>query len=193
MSEPILYRFRRCPYAIRARLALFLAVSPSQTVPALVLGNELIDESLDIMKWALQQNDLGHWLDMPSDGHALIAEADDPFKAALDRTKYASRYPGEDKLDHRARAAKFLYQLDQRLQQGYLFGEHPSLADMAILPFVRQFAFIDKDWFDAQDWPALKRWLEAFLASGLFVAVMGKYPKWHADDAATIFPASANI
>jgi glutathione S-transferase len=130
---------------------------------------------------------------MPSDGHALIAEADGPFKAALDRTKYASRYPGEDKLDHRACAAKFLYQLDQRLQQGYLFGPNPTLADMAILPFVRQFAFIDKDWFDAQDWPDLKRWLEAFLASGLFLAVMGKYPKWQAGDAATIFPASANI
>jgi len=213
MSKPILYSFRRCPYAIRARLALqitgfktelreillrdkapeFLAVSPPQTVPALVLGNEVIDESLDIMKWALQQNDPGHWLDMPRAGHALIAEADGPFKAALDRTKYASRYPGEDKLDHRARAAKFLYQLDQRLQPGYLFGPNPSLADMAILPFVRQFAFIDKDWFDAQDWPDLKRWLKAFLASGLFLAVMGKYPKWQAGEAATIFPASANI
>ncbi|MBT4567092.1 MAG: glutathione S-transferase, partial [Marinovum sp.] len=74
-----------------------------------------------------------------------------------------------------------------------LFGQKPSLADMAILPFVRQFAFIDKDWFDAQDWPNLKRWLEAFLASGLFLAVMGKYPKWQAGEAATIFPASANI
>ena len=108
MSKPILYSFRRCPYAIRGRLALqitglktelreivlrnkapeLLAASPSQTVPALVLGNEVIDESLDIMKWALQQNDPGHWLDMPSDGHALIAEADGPFKAALRRVIY---------------------------------------------------------------------------------------------------------
>lgn len=131
MSKPILYSFRRCPYAIRARLALqitglktelreillrnkapeFLAASPSQRVPALVLSDQVIDESLDIMKWALQQNDPCHWLDMPSAGHALIAEADGPFKAVLDRTKYASIYPGEDKLDHRARAAKFLYQL----------------------------------------------------------------------------------
>ena len=153
---------------LRDKAPEFLAVSPSQTVPALVLSSQVIDESLDIMKWALQQNDPGHWLDMPGDGHALIAEADGPFKAALDRTKYASRYPGEDKLDHRARASQFLYQLDQRLHQGYLFGSNPSLADMAILPFVRQFAFIDKDWFDAQDWPDLKRWLKAFWPLGYF-------------------------
>ena len=80
-------------------------------MPALVLSDQVIDESLDIMKWDLQQNDPCHWLDMPSAAHALIAEADGPFKAVLDRTKYASIYPGEDKLDHRARAAKFLYQL----------------------------------------------------------------------------------
>ena len=208
MSKPILYSFRRCPYAIRARLALqitgfktelreillrdkapeFLAVSPSQTVPALVLGSQVIDESLDIMKWALQQNDPGGWLDMPSDGHALIAEADGPFKTALDRTKYASRYPDEDKLDHRARASKFLYQLDQRLQQGYLFGQKPSLADMAILPFVRQFAFIDKDWFDAQDLKPLQSWLNKHLASDLFTGVMNKWPQWKPGDAETHLP-----
>ena len=159
MLTSILYSFRRCPYAVRARLAIassgmrvelreillrdkapeFLAVSPSGTVPCLQLNGRVIDESLDIMKWALSQNDPDDWLkvtDPTSD--ALIAEADGPFKAALDRTKYASRYPDAEASEHRATATQFLNKLDTQLSgQTYLFRDTPTLADMAILPFVR--------------------------------------------------------
>lgn len=202
----LLYSFRRCPYAMRARMALlasgqqvalrevvlrdkpaaFLAASPSGTVPCLVTGAEVLDASLDIMIWALNRNDPQGWLDMPKAGHALISRADGPFKHALDRTKYAARYPEEDATEHRAYASAFLADLDAQLGE-WLF-DRPTLADYAILPFVRQFAFIDKAWFDAQPWPNLHRWLEAFLASAEFTQIMGKYPQWKPDDPAIYFP-----
>ena len=211
MNSPILYSFRRCPYAIRARLALassqvevelreillrdkaaaFLKASPSQTVPTLVLSDTVIDESYDIMHWALTQYDPEHWLDEPDTGRELVTYADGPFKQALDRTKYASRYPDQSMSDNRDKASAFLYRLDEQLaQNGYLFGSKTRLSDMAILPFVRQFAFIDKAWFDAQPWPHLKTWLEGFLASELFLSVMEKYPKWQEGDGKTVFPAA---
>lgn len=203
---PILYSFRRCPYAMRARLALlasgqrvelrevvlrdkpaaFLATSPSGTVPCLVRSSGTIDESLDIMQWALAAHDPEGWLDMPQDGHDLIQQADGPFKHALDRTKYATRYPSEDPAVHRQEAGRFLAQLDARITT-WIF-DRPTLADSAILPFVRQFAFIDKPWFDAQPWPDLQRWLAAFLASDLFAQSMQKYPQWHEGDPPTVFP-----
>ncbi|MDG1069076.1 MAG: glutathione S-transferase [Sulfitobacter sp.] len=209
LTQPLLYSFRRCPYAMRARLALlasrqqvelrevvlrdkpdeFLAVSPSGTVPCLMAGDTVLDESLDIMIWALSQNDPQGWLDMSKAGHALIARADGPFKHALDRTKYAARYPEEDAAEHRAYASAFLADLDAQL--GDWLYERPTLADYAILPFVRQFAFIDKTWFDAQPWPSLQRWLETFLASPEFNAIMDKYPQWRAGDPAIRFPTGS--
>lgn len=206
MSPPVLYSFRRCPYAIRARLALavagchvelrevllrdkapeFLAVSPSATVPCLVTAEGVLDESLDIMLWALRQSDPHGWLAMPGQGHDLIAEADGPFKCALDRTKYHTRY-GTDPEAERALAMAFLDTLDAQIGGSIgLFGA-PSLADFALLPFVRQFAMIDKARFDAEARPSLRRWLEAFLASDLFALVMQKYPVWRAGDPVTLF------
>ena len=193
---PILYSFRRCPYAMRARLALvssdqqvelrevvlrdkpaaFLEASPSATVPCLVAEDGAIDESLDIMTWALRQSDPEGWLDMPDTGWNWIERADGPFKNALDHTKYASRYPEMDATEQRDLAGAFLAELDQQIEQ-WIFAK-PSLADYAILPFVRQFAFIDKDWFDAQSWPKLQTWLERFLISDRFVSIMSKYPQW---------------
>lgn len=205
----ILYSFRRCPYAMRARLAIaragikvelreillrdkapaFLATSPSGTVPCLSAEGDVIDESFDVMFWALRQSDPEGWLDMPEEGHALIAEADGPFKAALDRTKYTSRYKDCDGEAERAKAHTFLHKLNDQIgDKAFLFKDTPSLADMAILPFVRQFAFIDKPRFDAQDWPNLSRWLEAFLASDLFLHIMPKYSVWKEGDAPTYFP-----
>lgn len=204
---PILYSFRRCPYAMRARLAIaaagiqmelrevvlrdkplaFLAASPSGTVPCLFTDGGVIDESLDIMKWALARNDPNHWLDMPNQGWDLIARADGPFKDALDRTKYASRHLDSDPLEQREIAAAFLTTLDQQITTNVF--DHPTIADFAILPFVRQFAFIDKAWFDAQDWPDLHGWLERFLASDAFGKIMQKYPQWVEGDAVTAFPA----
>ncbi len=207
MSEtPILYSFRRCPYAMRARLGLasaqirvelrevvlrdkpaaFLTASPTGTVPCLQAEGAVIDESFDIMRWALAQSDPEGWLTMPATGLDWIEEADGPFKRALDRTKYATRYPGEDPEAHRVVAHEFLARLDAQIDT-WIF-DRPTLADFAILPFVRQFAFIDKARFDAQDWPALQGWLERFLASDRFTAVMDKYPQWHDGDAPTAFP-----
>ncbi len=203
---PVMYSFRRCPYAMRARLALissgvevalrevvlrdkpaaFLAASPSGTVPCLVDGADVIDESLDIMIWALKQNDPENWLQMPDAGWDLIERCDGPFKEALDRTKYATRYPEADTKVERSRAMEFLNMLDQKID-GSLFGR-PTIADAAILPFVRQFAFIDKDWFDAQDWPQLHAWLRRFLESAAFLAIMPKLPQWKPDDTEVRFP-----
>lgn len=203
---PLLYSFRRCPYAMRARLAIassglrvelrevvlrdkpqaFLDTSPSATVPCLVTGEAVIDESLDIMIWALQQADLEAWLAMPDAGWDWIKRSDGPFKSALDRTKYATRYPDCDAKEERAKASEFLSDLNAQI--GDWIFDAPSLADYAILPFIRQFAFIDKAWFDAQPWPALQAWLERFLESDRFAAIMPKYKQWQPEDAPLIFP-----
>jgi glutathione S-transferase len=171
---------------LRDKPEAFLDASPSGTVPCLVTQNEVIDESLDIMVWALRQNDPEGWLSMPEEGWELIARCDGPFKESLDRTKYATRYPEADTETERARASSFLKELDERLQ-GHLFGQ-PTVADFAILPFVRQFAFIDKDWFDEQHWPNLQRWLDDFLQSERFEAIMPKYPVWRPGKTGIQFP-----
>lgn len=205
---PVLYSFRRCPYAMRARLALqvsglpyelrevvlkskpaeLLAASPKGTVPVLVLANgQVIDESLDIMRWALGRNDPGGWLNVgsPDDMLALIAGNDGRFKHALDRYKYPNRYPLESgnnpkdfALAQRLEAASWLAGFESRLNQGWLDGPKPCLADMATLPFVRQFAHTDAAWFAAQPWPQLQAWLARFEASALFESVMAKHLPW---------------
>lgn len=208
MSRPILYSFRRCPYAMRARLGLasagvrvelreillrdkapeFLATSPSATVPCLETGGTVIDESLDIMLWALAQSDPEQLRDMPRLGHDLIATTDGPFKTALDRYKYHNRY-GSDRDLERTKASGHLSALDAQLDgKPWLFGDAPRLADFAILPFIRQFAMTDKNWFDAQPWPGLQRWLAAFLASPRLHGVMQKFPRWQAGDPPTLLP-----
>ena len=210
-EHPILWTFRRCPYAMRARLAVqsagnsvelreillrdkpdaFLETSPSATVPALDLGQTVIDESLDIMVWALKENDPEHLLDMPEEGWDLIATNDGPFKQALDRTKYATRYPDHDPTAERSKAAMYLMELDARLgQTGWLFKPRPTLADYAVLPFVRQFAHIDRAWFDAQGWPNLIAWLDHFLESDAFQQIMLKYKPWSDGDPPIWFGAA---
>lgn len=211
MSQPpIFWTFRRCPYAMRARLALksarvrvelreillmdkpqaFLATSASATVPALRLSDRVLDESRDIMVWALEQSDPQRLLDMPQEGWNLIEENDGPFKTALDHTKYASRYPDLDAKAERSKAAAFLAGIDERLKgQSGLFGNRPTIADYAILPFVRQFANIDRDWFDAQAWPDLINWLSAFTESTALEQIMTKYVPWSEGDAPIWFGA----
>lgn len=196
---PILYSFRRCPYAMRARLALasaaitfehrevllrdkpaaMLSASVKGTVPVLVTSQKVIDESFDIMLWALAQNDPETWLNVPVEAHELIAHADGPFKSALDKYKYASRFPENDATENRTTASEFLFQLNEMLNNStYLYGPAPSLADMAIAPFVRQFAHVDLDWFNLQPWPDLSRWLTDFKTSERFLAIMTKHPVW---------------
>lgn len=170
---------------LRDKPAAFLQTSKSATVPCLSNADMVIDESLDIMVWCLRRNDPQRWLEMPYQGFEWITRCDGPFKTALDRTKYATRYPKENTAQHRENAAAFLHDLDHQID-GWIFGR-PTLADFAILPFVRQFAFIDKVWFDQQDWPDVSAWLDRFLALDEFGAIMQEYPQWHAGDAPTLF------
>ena len=169
---------------LRDKPAAMLEASPKGTVPVLVnVDGSVIDESLDIMRWALGQHDPAHWL-APQTGTlddmlALIGECDVDFKHHLDRYKYSDRYDGANALMHRAAGAEFLARLNARLSgHSQLFGQDPTLADMAIAPFVRQFAHTDMDWFSRQPWPALHEWLDAFCNSAAFARVMGKVSRW---------------
>ncbi|CRM68888.1 glutaredoxin 2 [Pseudomonas sp. 37 R 15] len=196
MSEALLYSFRRCPYAMRARLALrysgvpveiievslkakpaqMLALSPKGTVPVLSLGGRVIEESLEIMQWALAQHDPDDWL-LQGDPAvlALIAENDQVFKHHLNRYKYAERYPEQPMEHYRAEGEVFLQKLEDLLaEREYLLAERMSLADAAVVPFVRQFAHVDREWFAGAPYPRLQVWLQRFLESPLFIAVMAK-------------------
>jgi len=179
--------------SLKSKPAEMLAASPKGTVPVLVLpGGQVIDESLDIMRWALGQNDPAGWLTVGSLDNMLtvIAGNDGSFKHALDRYKYPNRYPLESGSDakafartQRVEAASWLQTLEPRLRQGWLCGHQASLADMATAPFVRQFAHTDAPWFAEQTWPMLQAWLARFEASALFEAVMGKHELWQPVDA----------
>ena len=172
---------------LRDKPDAFLATSPKGTVPVLDTGDGMIDESLDVMRWALAQSDPQNWLKMPDAGFELITKADGPFKAALDRYKYHVRHMDGTREAAQAEGATFLWTLDAMLEgQDWLYGTQ-SLADMAILPFVRQFANTDPAWFDAQDWQNLRRWLDTFTASDAFAAVMHKYPPWQAGEDGVLF------
>ena len=197
----MLYSFRRCPYAMRARLALavsgtcgelrevrlsakpqaMLDASPKGTVPVLVLPDgTVLDESLDIMRWALTRCDPEGWL--ARDDAELIAINDGPFKHDLDRTKYPERY-GADASKHRESGLAFLRELDRRLANAaQLCGPTRGLTDAAIMPFVRQFAAIDRAWFSALPLPHLQGWLAGHLASGLFEAIMLRVATWSPHD-----------
>ena len=175
-----------------------LQASPKATVPVLVLADgQVLDQSLDIMRWALAQHDPALWLE-PSEGTeadmlALIADCDGHFKQALDRCKYPSRYPDADAPAARKQAVEWLQSLDLQLaQHPFLFGGHAALADMAIAPFVRQFAGIDSSWWDAQPWPHLHAWLAQWQASHLFESVMHKLPAWVDGTAGVMFPPPAD-
>ncbi len=174
--------------------AALLACSPKGTVPVLVLPDDtVIDESRDIMEWALSQSDPEGWLPVADAAQAgvsaLLDENDDVFKADLDRYKYAVRHPEHPAEHYRAQGERFLEKLEARLvRHACLTGEHPGLADVGIFPFVRQFAFVDKAWFDAAPYPQLQRWLARLLDSGHFTGVMQRYPQWHEGDDVTVFP-----
>nr|WP_262381756.1 glutathione S-transferase [Pseudomonas sp. WS 5406] len=192
----MLYSFRRCPYAMRARLALrysgvavriievslkakpaeMLKLSPKGTVPVLSVEGRVIEESLQIMQWALAQHDPDDWL-LQGDPAvlALITENDQVFKHHLNRYKYAERYPEHSMEHYRAEGEVFLQKLETLLaDREYLLAEHLSLADAALMPFVRQFAHVDREWFASTRYGRLQAWLQRFLDSPLFMAVMAK-------------------
>lgn len=205
---PVLYSFRRCPYAMRARLALYYAgiklelrevilrdkpahmieISPKATVPVLQLPDgTVIDESLDIMHYALTQNDPEDWLKEKSQN--LIQNNDRDFKNALDRYKYPNRYPDEDCSDARDKCEAFFIELNDRLSfHKYLCADKVTLPDMAIFPFIRQCANVDRNWFDALPYAYLQRWLQDRLESDIFTAIMTKYEPWKEGDTPLVWP-----
>lgn len=206
---PILYSFRRCPYAIRARMTLsysgirwqhrevhlkrkpaaLIEASPKGTVPVLVLADgAVLEESLEIMGWALAQSDPEGWRTtqpaQQAEIEGIIAELDGPFKAHLDGYKYASRESAERWLPHRDACELFLAGLNERLcATAYLFGDRCCAVDVAVFPFVRQFANVQADWFAQTGLEALRRWLQHMLSSSLFVRSMQKLPAWQPGDA----------
>ena len=213
-KAPIFWSFRRCPFAIRARLAIvasgqivrlreillrekpttFLAASPKGTVPVLDLcDGRIIDESRDIMFWALDKNDPEGWLDVwrrqPDRVELFLDRLDGSFKNNLDRYKYASRYDASLARLHRNDGEKFLITLNEMLEQtGALSGRNLGLMDFASLPFVRQFRIADPEWFDAQSWQHLSRWLDSFIHSAGFNQVMQKYLPWYEGAKEISFP-----
>ena len=203
----ILYSFRRCPYAMRARMALhvsgidyehrevllrdkpaeMLAASPKGTVPIFIEDNgDVIDESLDLAVWALLQNDPLSWLEAYD--AELVARIDGPFKHHLDRYKYASRYDetavrGDIDLAHRDKAEIIISDLNQLVKKNsYLSGTTQSLTDIAIFPFLRQFVAVEPEWWNASPYRALRDWLTTHLESDLFKTVMVKHPVWESPD-----------
>ena len=209
---PILYSFRRCPYAIRARMAIayagvavelrevvlsnkpeeMLALSDKGTVPVLQLTDQVLDESLDIIHWALAQSDPDHWIapHLTAGMQQLIERNDGEFKFYLDRYKYWNRFPEQTQSQYRRRAEDFIAQLEKLLcASKFLLRDEICLADITIFPFVRQFAFVDRPWFDASPYPRVRQWLEDFLKSPRFLQSMGKQPRWQPGDPSRLFPA----
>ncbi|MDD2049334.1 glutathione S-transferase [Pseudomonas putida] len=196
----ILYSFRRCPWAMRARLALrysecaveirevslkakpaeLLALSPKGTVPVLSANGQVLEESLDIMRWALARHDPQDWRlradsEAAQAADALIVRNDRDFKVQVNLYKYAERYPQHSREFYRTQAEAWLAELDERLRQRtYLFADHPSLADAALLPLMRQFAGVEPDWFASAPYPHLRAWLQGWLESRLFKAIMAR-------------------
>ena len=212
-SLPVLYSFRRCPYAMRARIAIAKAgvavqlrevvlrskpvqmvdISAKATVPVLQLTNgDVIDESLDVMLWVLSQSDPDAWLQYGfHEALALIEENDGMFKPLLDRYKYFVNYPEHSQQYYREQAAAFFELLELKLvQHGAvgLLGARIGLADVAIFPFIRQFARVDLKWFSQSKFTRLVAWFENFERSELYLNVMNKYPAWNVGDATTVFP-----
>ena len=194
---PILYSFRRCPYAMRARMSIvrtgyicehrevilrdrpkhMMEISPKGTVPVLLLPNgNVIEESLEIMQHVLS------W-DLTTDEFHWVDRNDNEFKFHLDRYKYPNRYENVDSLEQRSMAKVYLDDLDKHLSD-----EISSSLNDALFPFVRQFANHDRDWFDAQNWVNLHGWLADNLSSDEFALCMKKYPQWHEGDDLVIFP-----
>ncbi len=203
MSLPILYSFRRCPYAIRARMALFAsgveleirevalkarpeelrAISPKATVPVVLLPDgKVIDESSDIVGWALGLNDPEEWLPKPeeeAETRRLISLCDGEFKDHLNRYKYDTRYEGVDRDAERGMAESFVAEIEARKQgSGFILRDRPSLVDISVFSLLRQFARADLEWFQSTPYPLVKAWLADWEQATLFRAVMKKLKPW---------------
>jgi len=223
MTSPIFYSLQHCPYAMRARMGLILAkqtvrlraivlkdkpkemlqVSPKGTVPILVLKSRprddnnyrVIEESLEIMLWALKQNDPSNLLysdqpEMLTEMLSWIKLFDSEFKTSLEKYKSAKRYHETNKVEHRQHCEKYIGQLEQKLNQHqFVMGGQLSLVDYAILPFIRQFSRVERPWYRSSPYPKLKHWLTAHLESPLFSQVMVKHPLWLENNEEVLFGA----
>jgi len=220
MSLPRLYSFRRCPYAMRARLGILfagqkvelrevvlrnkpaqmLAISPKGTVPVLELAEDesparpVIEESREILVWALQQEDPQGLLNVDLAGaHTLIDRNDNEFKHWLDRYKYADRYPESSQLEYRQQGEVFLQILEHSLTRNrYLLGDDISIADIGIMPFVRQFAHVDREVFYSLPYPHLQQWLKDWLEHPAFLQAMSRFQPWQEGDEVVEFPAGSH-
>ena len=214
MKYPILYSFKRCPYAIRARMALKLAditceirevslsnkpnhmlkISPKGTVPVLILKDKIIDESIDVINWVISKTDIfkenldQNKLELSDE---MICIFDDKFKYHLDRYKYSNRYKDADLEFHRSECKKLLVSLEHLISNNvWFFGDKLNKLDISILPFIRQFKIADIDWFDSQkDIPKVKEVLDNFLESKLFIEIMHNYKVWEEEADSVYFPA----
>ena len=208
---PILYSFRRCPYAMRARMAIhisdqrcelrevllrdkppsMLEYSAKGTVPVLILQDgKVIDESLDVIDWALNLNDPDDWQRSKDKEKTkeLIKINDGEFKYHLDRYKYSKRYDNEDPEFHRKKCLKFIESINNELNNSeYIFDDNISYADIVLLPFIRQFRIADIEWFDSLPYDNLKKWLSSFLGSSLLNSIMKKYDLWKEGDKSIVF------
>lgn len=208
-----LYSFRRCPYAMRARLGLLfaglqvelreiilknkpaqmLAISPKGTVPVLqLIDGAVLEESREIMIWALEQHDPQELLDakVMQQAKALIEQNDNEFKHWLDRYKYADRHLEMTQTEYRQRGEAFLQVLEQLLAKNpFLLGEKASIADIGIMPFIRQFAHVDRNVFYSLPYPNLQRWLDHWLQHPFFVQAMTKFQPWQEGNEMVVFPA----
>ena len=212
-SLSCLYSFRRCPYAMRARLGLLfaelpvelreitlknkpakmLAISPKGTVPVLQLADGVvIEESREIMEWALEQQDPQELMNPKTlhQGNTLIEQNDQEFKHWLDRYKYADRHLEMTQTEYRQKGEAFLQILEALLTKNtYLLGDSVTIADIGIMPFVRQFAHVDRDIFYSLPYPKLQIWLKNWLAHPLFIQAMTKFQPWQDGDEPVIFPS----
>lgn len=211
MTTPILYSLRQCPYAMRSRLGILhaqqsvilrdiemnnkpeemLSISPKGTVPVLLLSDgSVIDESLDVMVWALTQSDPNNLLYSQDETKLtqmldVINQNDNEFVEALQKYRAASRYHDTNEVECRERCCEWLMTIEQALSQhAYIMGETPSLVDYAILPFIRQFSRVDKKWYAQAPLPYLRAWLVSHYNDPTFSKAMFTHPKWQqgADD-----------
>ncbi|MEC8877265.1 MAG: glutathione S-transferase [Pseudomonadota bacterium] len=210
MTLPILYSFRRCPYAMRARMVLLhskiqceireitlsskpkemLTISPKGTVPVLILENgDILDESLDVMLWAIEQGNLRNLFNSgKKEILDLIKINDGEFKDAIDRYKYSSLYPEKPMIEYRKMGEPFLEKIESYLEKNkFIFGKNISLADLAIFPFIRQFCRVDIDWFNSSLFKKIKEWTLFFEGSENFIDIMRKIKPWTTGDKPTLF------